>query len=197
MRSMKFSLRTGPATREEGAQPSVGEDALDEVLPQDGVLQPPFLLDREVRVGALERLGEQPAPLSPGHALLAAYLDAFHAAARRVLLQDVATELFPGQRARPPRRPGLHRPGPVATTLGPQHADVVAALREVDGLPWDAHAELDLRAHRHPFHVVREQVREEAVALVPTVPAHLLTEQAGGDADAQRCVVLPEGCRRP
>jgi len=49
-----------------------------------------------------------------------------------------------------------------------------------------AEAQLHLRAHRYPFDEDPEGVDEKRVALVAAVEAHVLPEQAGRDADANR-----------
>ena len=181
-----------PAPLEERAQPSIGEDALDEVLAQHGVVEPPFLLDGEHRVVPDQRLREEPLALLLGHALLASHLDPLHAAARRVLLEHVAAEVEPGQLASALLRPCPHRSGPVASALGPEHDDLVAPADQTHGLARGPHAELHLRADRHPLDVGLEDIGEKAIALVSAVPAHLLPEQTAGDADPKRGVVPPQ-----
>jgi hypothetical protein len=52
-------LRARPL-REELRPPPVGEDALDEVLAERHVVEPPLLLDRQLRERLDQRLREEP-----------------------------------------------------------------------------------------------------------------------------------------
>ena len=171
----------------DGALPArVGEYALDEARAQGGVVETPLVLDGEQRQPLHERAREEAGATAQGPAALAVHPDPLHAAAGRVLLEDVADEI----QARELRgaRPGeaRHRAGQVpAAVRGHQSRSRRIAL-EADRLARDAEAELHLGADGHPLDEAPERLGEERVALVAAVVAHLVAEEAGADAEAER-----------
>jgi len=146
-----------PAPAEQSAQPLIREDALDEVLAQGGLLQTVLVLDRQVRELRDERFGKQP-PAGAGDAPSGVHGHALEPAARRILLQHVSRQVFRLQLPRPRSRECRHARGPV---VGALHADephplrgrghAIRARHEVNRLARRRHAELHLRAHRHPL----------------------------------------------
>jgi hypothetical protein len=68
-------------------------------------------------------------------------------------------------------------------------------LHQANALAWDGHAAFDFGTHRHEFDERAEDIIDEVISLVTAVESDLLTEQAGGNADADvvgRCVL--QGC---
>jgi len=92
-------------------------DAFDEILPQVTVVQAAFLFHWQLRVGLDKGVREQPAAV-PGNdvALLVVDADAFHAAARRFGLEDVASQV--SQVGQGLLNPVLHGLGVVRIPLG-------------------------------------------------------------------------------
>src|SRR5581483_11567509 len=111
--------------------------------------------------------------------------DPFHAAARRVLLEDVSRERL----ARELLDAGGGEPGHRRRVVGPRarrdEPGRVGVAFEPDRLARDPETELDLRADRDPLDERCQRVREEPVALVAAVPADLLPEETGADADTK------------
>src|SRR5439155_1835526 len=78
----------------DGALPTrVGEYALDEARAQGGVAETPLVLDRQERQPLHERAREEAGAAPAGPAALAVHPHPLHAAAGRVLLEDVADEI--------------------------------------------------------------------------------------------------------
>src|SRR4029077_367831 len=169
-------LRRAPAVMD--------EDPGDEVLAQTRIVQPPLLLDREIGQARRQRRGEEAAPLLRGGAGSGIDLDPLQAAARRILLEHIAVELHPGQRLGPPPGPFAHRSGIILSRARHDEAHLAAPPLQPDRRPRGAHPQLHLGTDRHPVDVASEDVGEEGVPLVAAVVAHLLAQQAGGDADA-------------
>ena len=129
----------------------------------------------------------RPRPVRSRHAARAVHLDPLHPAARRILLQHVAAQVLVGELLDAAARPARHRrrcDRSRVRVVIMRTASVVA--HEPQRLARRAHADLDLRAHPDPLHERSERIGEEAIALVAAVEAHLVAEQACGDADADR-----------
>jgi len=170
----------------DGALPArVGEHALDEAGAQGAVAETPLLLDRQERQPLHERAREE-AGAAPAGPAAAVHAHALHAAAGRVLLEDVADEI----QAREPRGARLgearHRAGQVPAAVRGHQARSRRIALEADRLARDAEAELHLGADGHPLDEAPERLGEEWVVLVLAVPAHRLAEEAGADAEAER-----------
>jgi len=60
----------------------------------------------------------------------------------------------------------------------------------MDRLARGAHADFDLRAHRHPLDEAPEGGDEKRIALVTTVVPHLVAEETARDADAWQIVIV-------
>ena len=86
---------------------------------------------------------------------------------------------------------GERAPGALRDELG-----AVGASYQAQRVAGDAEPELDLRADRHPLDVATEGVAQEIVAFVLPVEAHLVAEEAGGDADPDRPFGLGRGWMR-
>src|SRR5262249_11245383 len=110
--------------------------------------------------------------------------DAEQAARGRRAFQDVAVEVERRQLANAVLGVAPHSRGEIFPRALSHEARRLRPPDEADRLARDAEAELDLGAHRHPLHVVRERPGEEQVALVPAVVPHGLAEQARRDAEA-------------
>ena len=98
-----------PAPLEQAAHPLVCEHSLDEVLAQSRIRQPSFLLDRKRRQPPGQGGGEDASAGHHRHAVVPIDLDAFEAAARRLLFEDETGEILPFRFARqslgrPPQR---------------------------------------------------------------------------------------------
>jgi len=171
----------------DGALPArVGEYALDEARAQGGVVETPLVLDGQQRQPLHERAREEAGATAQGPAALAVHPDPLHAAAGRVLLEDVADEI----QARELRgaRPGeaRHRAGQVPAAVRAHQPRGRGVPLEADRFARDAEADLHLRADGHPLDEAPERRGEERVALVAAVVAHRLAEKAGADAEAER-----------
>src|SRR5450631_2785009 len=86
-----------PPFLEQIAQPAIGDHALDEILTHPRIAEASLLLDRQVREAGEQRLREEADADPPTRLLASVDLDAVHAAAGRVLLQDVAAEILDGE----------------------------------------------------------------------------------------------------
>ena len=163
----------------------MGEHALDEARAQGGVAETPLLLDRQERQPLHERAREETraAPTGPAATM---HPHALHAAAGRVLLENVADEIqareLRGARAGEAR----HRAGQVPAALRGHQPRGRGIALEADRLARHAEAELHLGADGHPLDEAPERLGEERVALVAAVVAHGLAEEAGADAEAER-----------
>ena len=186
-------LAHGPPRREQRAEPAVREHALHEVLAQPGIAQPPLFFDGQRRHPRTQGRGIEPRAGALGHRARRVHLHPLHPAARRIPLQHVPGEIERRKLRDPRLRVGHHAVGPVRAALrcDHPHRGTRSRLRrsrqvahQVHGLARRAHADLHLGAHRHPLHVPAERVGQEAVAFVPAVEAHLLSEQARRDPDA-------------
>jgi len=170
---------------ERGLPARVGEHARQEARAQGGVAETPLLLDGQERQARHERAREE-AGAAPAGPAAAVHAHALHAAAGRVRLEDVADEI----QARELRgaRPGeaRHRAGQVPAAVRGHQARGRRIPLEADRFARDAEAELHLGADGHPLDEAPERVGEERVALVPAVVAHLMAEEAGADAEAER-----------
>jgi len=173
-----------PGALEQIAQAAVGEHALDEVLAQRRIVQPPLFLDRQPGHGFEQRLGEESAAVAHGRSAGAVHPYALHPTARRVLLQHVAAEILLLELLDAAPDVGSHRPGVVAAGLVLEHAEVFSVPHQPHGRPRHAHSHLELRADGQPLDEAPELGHQEVITLVASVPAHGLAEQAGRDADA-------------
>jgi hypothetical protein len=77
----------------------------------------------------------------------------------------------------------------IATRLDLHHPHAVFVPDETQRRTRSVHADLNLRADGHPLDKSAQQVRNEAVSLVPTVEAHLVPKQAGRDAQSNRTIL--------
>ena len=161
-----------------------GEDALDEVFPQDGVVEAALLLDRCEREVLHEDPGKDPHADLRRDALVAVHLDAFHPARRRVAFKDEAAEVFLLQLLDALACPGLHPLRVVGTGPGDHESRPLRVADEAEGVPRDAEAALHLGAHGDVFHVLSQRVGEKPVQGVPAVPADIVAQQAGADSEA-------------
>jgi hypothetical protein len=146
--------RPAPAGPRRPPEAVVGENPGDEALPEPRIVQPPLLLDRQLREKPEERLGEDPLPVSGRHGVVPLpriELDPFHAAARRVLLEHIAGEIKLGELRHPPPGVLAHRGRMVGAGIGGDEPGLPADLHQADGRPRGAETDLDLRADRHPF----------------------------------------------
>jgi len=170
----------------DGALPvRVGEHALDEARAECAVAETPLLLDGQEGQPLHERAREE-AGAAPAGPAAAVHAHALHAAAGRVLLEDVADEIQ--ARELGGARPGeaRHRAGQVPAAVRGHQARSRRIALEADRLARDAETELHLGADGHPLDEAAERLGEERVALVAAVVAHLVAEEAGADAEAER-----------
>jgi len=165
-----------PSPTKEMAEPAIGEDTFDEVLPEMRIVEPPLLLHRHVWKGAGQNRREEPHALSPRHPLLTVDLDTRHPAARRILLQHVATEIEPSQCAHALPSMTFHALGMIVPGSDLSHPHAVALTDEPQGRSRGPHARLDLGADRHPLDEFSQSIRQEAVAFVASVEADLVSE---------------------
>ena len=178
-----------PAPREERLQTPVGEDALDEVLPQWRVAQASFLFDRQFGIRGAQRAGEQADPVATNGSVRRGAAHALHPAARRVLLEDVAAQVERCELAYPTRREASEPRRTVdATARLAQAGTSVRSLVQLQRRPWDGHPRFDLGTHGNPLDVLGERAGQETVAFVPTVEANLAAEQAGRNAEPHHVV---------
>ena len=91
-----------PPCGKQRGEPTIGKDALDEVLAQPRIVEPPFFFDRQQGKAPDQGVGKQPASGLHRHPGGAVHLDALEAAGGRVLLQHEADTA----RHRPVPRPG-------------------------------------------------------------------------------------------
>ena len=89
-----------PACLEEVTEAAVGENALEKVVAQPRIVEPPFVLNRQVRELFKQCLREQADAATLAGSAAAVDPDPRHAAARRILLQHVAAEVLTGERVR-------------------------------------------------------------------------------------------------
>ena len=169
----------------ERREPAVGEHSRDEALTESRVRQPALLLDRQERQRAEERAGEEAAPHAAGIPVCAVDLHALHAAGRRGALEDVAARARALASARDPaaRVVASSRRVRSMPVLVPTRRGRPRIALEADRLARRSEPDLDLGADGHPRHEAAERVRDERVALVAAVVAHLPAEEAGRDAD--------------
>src|SRR5262245_4507597 len=111
-------------------------------------------------------------------------LHALESAARRILLEDVASQVQRGERGHAARGPGAHAVGVIDAGVQRDHADVTADLHEPHRLTRNTHADFDVRTDAHPFDERSERLDQGPVALVTAVEPYLVPEQAGRDADS-------------
>ena len=176
----------GPAPGEHVLDPAVGEDALDEVLAQPGVLKAALLLDRHQRVGGGECGREQAPPAAAGHALFSVDLDPEQAAAGRILLEHEPVQVFGGQFPGAASGVGVHAGGPVFARARGHHPRRLGIAFQTHRLAGDAHAHFHFRADGHQLAPGGQGAGQPAVVLVAAVEPDLLTQQTGADADAER-----------
>ena len=179
-----------PASCKEILQPTIGEDSLDEVLTQPWIRQPAFFLDRQAWKPLEERGRKQSTALPLGHPCGAEDFDPLHSAAGRVLLEDVAAEILARQLLEAPVRPGVHVVGVIDARARRDHPETARGSHEPERFAGRTKSQLDLGADGNPVDEGTKNVGQEAVALVPAVKAHLLTKEAGRDADPEPWRVL-------
>lgn len=168
-----------PARGKEGREPTIGEDALDEVLAQPGVVEPALLFDREQGKARHQRLGEQSASGPSRHAARRIYLDSFETAGGGILLQHETKQLVIGEFRDPAASVTMHHVRLIVEGPGGQQASLVAHLHESHRLAWRVHPRLDFRAHGNPVDELAERFHEKGISLVAAVEAHTLPEQTG------------------
>ena len=152
--------------------------AVDEPLARCRIVQLPLVDDRDGGEPRRERRGEQTG--------LASTVDRHvEAAARRSRLEHVAVEIGGGERLDTARGEVGHRAREIVAHMIGDEDDAAAVASEIHRLARRAQTGFDFRTDRHPLDVLREHLGEEGVALVPTVVAHALAEQARGDPDAE------------
>ena len=111
-------------------------------------------------------------------------------AAWRILFEDETRQIFADERRHAGSRKALHLSRDVEATLDCQQPHAVLDAHEPHGLARRAEPAFDFRTDRHPLDEAAERLGQKCVPLVPTVEAHLVAQQARGDADANR---LPAG----
>ena len=176
-----------PVSSEEIGEPAIGKHPLDEILAKARVGEAALFFDRKRTKPVLQRRGKQPTPRPIGHAGRRVDFNAFHAAARRILLQNIAGQVLGGQILYAPGRPAIHAIGVVDGRPRRDNAELVARpvrANEAERLARGSHADFDFRADRNPLDVWTEDLRKERVALVPAIESNLLSEEAGGNADS-------------
>ena len=155
------------------------EHALDEVFPETGVRQPPFLLDGQVREAFNEPGRENSSPGFGRDVASVVNLDAFQAAAGGVLLEHVTAEILRFELRDSPLNVGFKLIGQIDGGLDGDQAHTIVGTHKTHRFPRYAEAALHLRADGHPFHKRRKRLGQERVALVAAVEADGLTQQAG------------------
>src|SRR5262245_23790957 len=124
----------------------VREHALDEILTQFRIHKPPFLFNGEKWKPCHQRGRKQAAAVTNRNSLHKG-LDAFHAAARGIPLQDVPRKILRTELLQTPRRPLVHRVGVVHIRPGRDHAQGSVVAHQVERLARDAEAHLDFRTN--------------------------------------------------
>lgn len=172
-----------PTPREQSLDPTVGEQALDEVLAELRVFESPLLFDRQQREPFHQRRGEEAAPIALRASIVEVDRHSFHAAGRRAFLEDVAAKIEVDELRHFSPCEGAHRLRVITPALHTDEPGLVRLAAQLDRLARDPEPELDLGAHRHESNVGRERIGQERVALVAAVMTDTLPEQTGRDAD--------------
>ena len=175
---------------------SIRKHPLDEVLAQAGIVEPPFLFDRQPRKARHQGVRKQPASGFQGHPARAVHLDAFEAAGGRVLLQHEATELGIGQLLEPAARVAAHAGRLILCRLVGDQANLRPCLHQPERFARGRHAGLDFRAHRHPLDEGSQRLDQERIPFVAAVEAHAFSEQAGRNAETDGFAVHRRPVRR-
>lgn len=181
-----------PARAEGVGQASVGEDPLDEVLPQRSVVEPTFLLDRQVGEVPRQLGGEQALALGSRRARRAVDPDPFHPARRRRSLEHVAGQLGAGQFGDALTGEADHGVGMVIARFRADQPDVVSFGAQAKARSWCSETQFDFGAYGHPFDEGSEPLGQEPVPLVAAVEPDLLAQETRRDPDFDRPVGCPE-----
>lgn len=163
--------------------PPVNEDPLDEVLPEERIVQAAVLLDGEQRKTFHESPGEDPHPLLHGHAGVSVNLHRGHPGAGGSALEDEAAQILGGERLQPFFRPGEHPVRVVDAGPDRNQTGVLRIPDEAHRLAGDGETVLHLRADGDPFKPAAKGVGDVTVVLMAAVVTDILPQQAGADAD--------------
>src|SRR5574340_641329 len=162
--------------------PVLYQHPFDEILPEERITEPPFFLDGNQGEPLHERAGKEPNPSAARHAMPIVEADPLDAAARRVLLEDIAGQVQSLQIRKAAGRHRLDRLGLIPSGLDRQQPGMPGVADQSHGFTGSAESRFDLRTDRNPFDVAAQQVGEKTIPFVAPVEADFITEQTTADS---------------
>ena len=176
-----------PPRAEQVAQARVREYPLDEVVAQSWIGQPPFFLERQMRKSLDERHGKQTAarrvPQLRGRRRSSPARVRSSASPSSGRKPDRSSCARADARDREKRSIDAVTSMPLLTVISRNRR---SARDDPHGLARRAETAFDFRTDRHPLDEAAEGLGQKRIAFVTAVEAHLVPEQARGDADANR-----------
>src|SRR5579885_2702351 len=155
-------------------------------------MQPPFVLYRNQGEPFGEGLRED-ADARSSDVIAPVHTNPVDPTAWRIFLEHVARQVQGFEVPQPSLRPSPQPISMVGTTRHAGDADRGPGRHQANRLPWHTETGFNLRTHGHPLDMWTENIREEHVALVPSVVSDFIAEQASTDADARAVGNCPHG----
>ena len=177
--------------------PVAMEHVLEEIAAPIRIFERTILSQREIGPRLEEHASKDADSVSNLFFVLSEDLHPFCPTARRAAFEDEAVEACFLEFGEPLPGKTLHPLGQILARFRldqPRHGLV---FQESDRRPRHAEPDLDLRTYRHPLEELTEYLSEVAVELVAAVVSDLGSEQAGGNTDSDRLLVVPlppSGC---
>ena len=173
------------------------EHTLEEISAQARILEDFVLCHRQVRPPPDERAGKDANAVSLRPFVLSEDLHPFCPTARRAAFEDEAVEARFLEFSEPLPGEILHLLGQILARFRLDQPRCGLTIQEPDRRPRHTEPELDLRAHCHPFEELTEHLGDISLPLVAAVVSDPGAEQAGGNTDSDRLLVVPlppSGC---
>ena len=146
-----------------------GENAFNEILPDERIMKASFLLHGNERKMLHENPGKDTDTLLFRHAFFLIDLDPFHPAARRITFKDESAEIFLFQFRDPLPGPANHPFGVILLCPGGHKVRGVWVSHQPHGFPRDTETAFHLRTDGPVLDILTEGVGEKSVQSVAAV----------------------------
>ena len=156
-----------------------GEDAFDEILPQDWIVQAAFLLHWDEGEMLHEGPGKHADALFFRHSLVVVDLDPLHSAAWRVTLENEPAEVFSFKFPDAVSCPVTHTVRMVDMGADGNKTGRLNVPHEAHGLPRYSQTTFSLGTHGDKFHILTQGIGDESIMSVSAVKPDMLPQEAG------------------
>ena len=185
-----------PAGGEQMRETSIRKHALDEVLAQARIVEPPFLFDRQRGKRVTRASANSPRPDFSGIPPVPYTLTRSRPQVGESFFNTKPQSSALGQFLEPAARVAAHAGRLILCRLVGEQANLGPCLHQPERFARGRHAGLDFRAHRHPLDEGSQRLDQERIPFVAAVEAHAFSEQAGRNAEADGFAVHRGPVRR-